>query len=218
MSETTELYTGPDRGHFKILRLPDNAGVQMRVNCRLKEVSVFNYLSELQYAIVGYSVEWWPEGELPPHEGGEANPYIPYKRPNINKLYFRTKTSITPKMLYLEDAIINDFMNNKVLSDPMTFLTYTLEAKEQTDSAAIWRELERTPFQYANAVHITRLEATSQTPLTVISEGMRFDYRRTASPDIVRSGEIKPYPFTKLRDCYGAMQNYIQNEVDNGRF
>ena len=217
MSEE-ELYTGVDRGHFKIMRLIDNSGVQLRVNCRLKEVTVFNYLSDLQYAIIGYSVEWWPEGQPGPHQGGDAHPFIPRNRPNISKLYMRAKTSITPKMLHLEDAIINDFMNVKMLADPMTFLTYSMEAAEQIASSEEWRSFDDSPYQYANAVHITKFEATASTPLTVVSEGMRFTYRRATMPEAMEHGVIQNSPFTKLRDCYTTIEAYIKNEVANGNF
>jgi hypothetical protein len=216
--EENGLYPGVDRGMFRVMRLLDNSGVQLKAQVRIKNLSVFNFLSDLQYAVIGYGLEWWRDGEPGPHEAGEANPYIPRGRPNISRLYFRGKTSITPKMLHLEDAVINDFINSKALADPMTYSTYALEAAEQTSSAAVWRDLGKTAFQYANAVHITKLEASSTTPLEIVVEGLRFEYRRKASPDIVKTADIKPYKFTKLRDCYEAMQTFIENEVTNGDF
>ncbi|MCY1285325.1 hypothetical protein D9M68_17760 [compost metagenome] len=218
MSEENELYPGVDRGMFRVMRLLDNSGVQLRAQCRLKNVSVFNFLSDLQYAVIGYGIEWWPDAQPGPHEGGEATPYIPRGRPNISRLYFRGKTSITPKMLHLEDAIINDFINSKALADPMTYSTYALESAEQNNSAATWRPLGNTPFEYANAVHITKFEATSSTPLEVTVEGLRFEYRRATMPEDIRTADIKPNKFTKLRDCYEVMEAFINNEVTNGNF
>lgn len=218
MSEEVELYTGPDRGIFRVMRLLDNSGVKLGAHCRLKDVSVFNYLSDLQYAIVGYSIEWWENDKPAPYAGGDAHPFIPRNRPNISKLYFRTKTALTPNQLYLEDAIINDFLNKKMMNDSMTYLTFSMEAAEQVASAAEWRQLRETEFEYANAVHITKQEATSSTPLTTVAEGLRFDYRRISNPDDVRTAEIKPHHFVKLRNCYYDMEDYINNEVENGRF
>lgn len=217
MPEET-LYTGADRGMFRVMRLLDNSGVQLRANARMKTLSVYNFLSDLQYAVVGYGIEWWKDGAQGPHEGGEAHPFIPLNRPNINRLYMRTKTSITPNMLYLEDAVINDFLNSKMMNDSMSYRTYAQESAEQVNSAATWRALGNTPFEYANAVHITKFESTANTPLEVVVEGLRFDYRRATTPEVVRSADVKPNKFTKLRDCYGAMQQYIENEVANGNF
>lgn len=217
MSEQ-ELYTGADRGQFRVQRLTDNSGVQMNVYCRIKEATVFNFLSELQYAIVSYSIEWWPAEEAAPQNGGSPRPFVPNNRPNISKLYLRMKTSFTPKMLYLEDAIINDFINTKMLTDAMTYNTYAQESAEQVASAATWRNLITSPFEFANAVHITMLESGVDTPLTVVSEGIRFDYRRQGLPGDVRQAELKPSPFTKLRDCYTTLLNHINDEVANGNF
>lgn len=206
-----ELYTGPDRGHFRTIRLLDNSGVQQLANCRIKEATVFNYLSDLKYAIVGYVVEWWKNGELPPYEGGDTQIYIPSGRPNVNKLYFRTKSSITSNMLYLEDAIINDFLNTKALADPMSLQSYSQEAAEQVASAAIWRELERTPYSYNEAVHITQLQSTPDTPLTVASTGLRANWRHTGMEEL-RSLRVSDYAFTKLRECYEKLHVAIVAE------
>jgi hypothetical protein len=212
MSEETPLYTGADRGQFRVVRLLDNAGVQLRPFARIKDAVVFNFLSDLQYAIVGYSMEWWKEDEAAPQDGGEPHPYIPRGRPAVNRLYFRTKTSHTPKMLHLEDAIINDFLNVKVLADPMSLSSYTQESEEQAASAAQWRTLLNSPFSFANAVHITRFATTPSTPLAVDSEGLRFEYRRTTNPDQVFNGMLRDYKFEKLRDCYPAMLELIESE------
>lgn len=211
----TSLYLGADRGHFRTIRLLDNSGVKLRTNCRIKDVSVFNYLSDLQYAIIGYSIEWWPENEPAPHLGGEARPYIPRNRPGVTKLYFRASPAVVTKMLYLESAIIDDFLNNKVLAEPMSLLSYVQEATEQIGSASQWRPLERTPWEYSNAVHITKLEATTNTPLTVVQEGLRFDWRITGSEDQLIAGQINNYPFVKLRECYNGMRTYLE-ELNNG--
>lgn len=208
-----ELYTGPDRGHFKTIRLLDNSGVQQLANCRIKEATIFNFLSDLRYAIIGYTVEWWKADEQPPHEGGESHIYIPHGRPSVSKIYFRAKSSIVPRMLYVEDAIINDFLNSKALADPMTLLSYAQESAEQVASAAIWRELERSPYSYSDAVHITQLQAGIDTPLTVTSQGMRANWRHTGNDVESNSLVIRDYPFTKLRDCYDALHTAIESEV-----
>jgi len=212
MSEEFELYTGADRGQFRVMRLLDNAGVQLRATARIKDAVVFNFLSALQYAIIGYGLEWWKDGDPAPQDGGEPHPYIPKGRPNVNKLYFRGKTSLTPKMLHLEDAIINDFLNNKALADPMTLLSYTQESAEQVASAAEWRPLMNSAYSIANAVHITRLSTTPSTPLTIDSEGLRFEYRRNTDENQVFTGMLKDYKFEKLRDCYPAMLDLIESE------
>lgn len=210
MADEQPLYVGADRGHFRVMRLIDNSGVALRANCRIKDVTVFNYLSDLQYAIVGYSIEWWPEGELAPHLGGEARPYIPRNRPGVTKLYFRTKTSITPKLLYIEDAIINDFLNTKALAEPMTLQSFAQEAAEQVASAKAWRVLQKSKWDYANSVHITKFEASSNAPLTLVQEGLRFDWRLSGEDDQMIAASIANYPFAKLRDCYPAMQTYLE--------
>lgn len=208
---SSDLYIGPDRGHFKVIRLLDHQGVQQMASCRIKEAKVFNYLSDLQYAVVGYKIEWWKNGEAAPHEGGEARPYHPLNRPQVETLYFRTKTSITPNMLHLEDAIINDFLNNKVLADPMSLRSFSEEAKEQVASAAMWRVLEGSPYSYANAVHTTTLMAAEQTPLTVVSQGIRTDWRETGTDD-THTVKDEQYPFTKLRACYDKLYELIAGE------
>lgn len=216
MADEQPLYEGADRGHFRTIRLIDNSGVQLRVSCRIKEATVFNFLSDLQYAIIGYSIEWWPEGQPAPHEGGDSKPYIPRNRPGVTKLYFRAKPGVVSKMLYLEDAIINDFLNNKVLADPMTLLSYTQESAEQVASAKDWRLLEKSAFDYANAVHITKMEATSSTPLTVTQQGLRFDWRPTGRVDQLFSATINDYPFEKLRECYPQMKAYLEGITNGG--
>lgn len=216
MADEQPLYVGADRGHFRTMRLIDNAGVVLRANCRIKEVTVFNYLSDLQYAIVGYSIEWWPEQDPAPHQGGEAHPYIPRNRPNVTKLYFRMKTSATAKMLHLEDAIINDFLNSKVLAEPMTLQSFSQEAAEQITSASQWRVLQKSQWDYSNAVHITKYEATSNAPLTLVQEGLRFDWRLNGRDDQMEAAQMSNYPFAKLRDCYPAMQTYLEGLHNGG--
>lgn len=214
MSEEQALYTGADRGHFRTIRLLDNSGVQLRAMCRIKDATVFNYLSDLQYAIVGYTIEWWPEGAEPPHLGGEVHPYIPRQRPGVTKLYFRTKGTITTKLLYLEDGIINDFLNNKVLAEPMSLNSFVQESAEQVNSSKEWRLLLKTPWDYSNAVHITKYEAGANTPLTLVQQGLRFDWRRTGLTEL-QQGQLNNFPFAKLRDCYPAMQTYLEG-IPNG--
>jgi hypothetical protein len=215
MADEQPLYEGADRGHFRTMRLIDNAGVALRANCRIKEATVFNYLSDLQYAIVGYAIEWWPENTLAPHQGGEAYPYIPRNRPGVTKLYFRMKTSVTPKLLYLEDAIINDFLNSKVLAEPMTLLSFSQEAAEQITSAKAWRLLQKSAWDYANAVHITKFEASANGPLAKVQEGLRFDWRVSGQEEQMEMAQMSDYPFAKLRDCYPAMQTYLEG-LNNG--
>lgn len=205
-----ELYTGADRGQFRTIRLLDNSGVQLRATCRIKDATVFNYLSDKQYAIVGYTIEWWPDGQPAPHLGGDANPYIPRQRPGITKLYMRTKGVITSKLLYLEDVIINDFLNSKVLADPMTLQSFTQEAAEQVEASKAWRLLQKSKWDYANAVHITKYEASSNAPLTLVQEGLRFDWRLTGRDDQMIQAQLNNFPFSKLRDCYPAMQTYLE--------
>lgn len=212
MSEET-LYVGPDRGHFMVVRLTDDTGVYFRANCRIKDAVVFNFLSDLRYAIVGYTIEFWKDGEKSPHEGGVTIPYIPKNRPNVTKLYFRTKSSHTGRMLYLEDAIINDFLNSKVQADPMRLLTYSQEAAEQTVSAAMWRVLEGTPYSYSDAVHITRFNTTIDSPLTIESEGMRFSWKRTTDETGSDTILLSDYKFTKTRDCYSKLKDFFEGSV-----
>jgi len=211
------LYPHPDRGHFRVARLNDHNGLQINANCRIKEVSVFNFLSDLRYAIVGYTLEHWPADSLPPHLGGTAQEYVPKNRPNVRKLYLRTKPSLVRKMLYLEDAIINDFLSKKAIADPMSLQSYSQEAAEQVTSASVWRALERkSPYAYANAVHITRLEATADTPLTIVSQGLRFDWQFVATPDQSFESSLADYPFDTTRACYDRILSHIQSEVANG--
>ncbi len=209
---TPELYTGPDRGQFRVMRLTDDTGVKLRVNCRIKDAACFTYLSDLHYTIVGYTIEWWPEFDKPPHEGGQAKIYAPRGRPNATKMYFRMKSSNVPKMLYLEDAIINDFLSTKVLADPMKLNSYTQEAAEQVASAAQWRELALTPYSYRNAVHVTRYETTDSTPLAVVGQGIRLDWKLTGSPEEFTNDTIDNYPFTRERDCYAKMKEYFESK------
>ncbi|MNP88959.1 hypothetical protein D3C85_13530 [compost metagenome] len=206
---SVELYNGPDRGHFRVQRLEDDTGTQLNAKCRIKDASCFVYLSDLHYAIVGYSIEWWHELSQAPHEGGIANVYAPKGRPQATKMYFRMKSSNISKMLYLEDAIINDFLSSKVLADPQMFNSYTQEAAEQIASAAVWRELGKTPFSFNNGVHIARYETTANTPLTDVGQGLVFDWKLTGS-DTVNAGEcIGNYVFTRERDCYTKLVEYL---------
>lgn len=215
MSEEQPLYTGADRGHFRTIRLLDNSGVQLRAMCRIKDATVFNYLTDMAYAIVGYTIEWWPDTEPAPHLGGEVHPYIPRNRPGVTKLYFRTKGTITTKLLYLEDGIINDFLNSKVLADPMSLNSFVQESAEQVASSQQWRLLQKSPWDYSNAVHITKYEAGANTPLTLVQQGLRFDWRRTGRTDQMVAGQLNNFPFAKLRDCYPAMQTYLEG-IPNG--
>ena len=208
------LYIGADRGHFKVVRLTDQAGLHLNANCRIREATVFNYLSDLRYAIIGYVIEYWEDGAPAPHEEGVATSFIPRNRPNIQRLYMRAKPSVTRKMLYLEDAIINDFLNTKVLADSMSLLTYTQESAEQVASAAMWRVLGKSKLSYQNAVHITKFEATSSTPLTLTQQGLRFDWK-VNGVEQPQSAQVDNLPFTKLRDMYPAMQSFLEG-LENG--
>lgn len=203
------LYQGPDRGYFRVQKLNADSAVALGVTCRIKEATVFNYLSDMQYAIVGYIVEWWPQSEKPPFEGGTPVVYIPANRPTYNKFYFRAKASITNRPLYLEDAIINDFLNNKLTSDPMTLLSFAQVATGQVASAGNWRPLEDSTWEYANAVHITKYEADADTPLTVMQEGITFDYRVKGN-SVPTKTQVPDYPFENIRDCYPKMLSHLQ--------
>ncbi len=209
------LYTGADRGHFKVVRLTDQTGLHLDANCRIREATVFNYLSDLRYAIIGYVIEYWEEGAPAPHEGGVATSFIPNNRPNIQRLYMRAKASVTRKMLYLEDAIINDFLMHKVLADPMSFQSFNQEAQEQVASAAQWRPFDRhSPYMYNDAVHITRLRADENSPLTIIEQGMRFNWRtKDASENDFVSEVIKEYEFVSSRECLEQIMTHIQASV-----
>lgn len=210
--EENQLYPGADRGHFKVMRLIDNTGLQLRTNARLRNLACYTYLSDLHYTIVGYEIEWWPEFSAAPWEGGAATLYTPKNRPQASKHFFRTKSSNTPKMLYLEDSTINDFLATKTMEDPMKLKSFSQEAAEQIASAAIWRELEGTPYSYRNAVHIARYEATATTPLTVQGQGIRFDWKRTGEDEFVAGEVIDDYVFTRERDCYTKIKEHLESK------
>lgn len=203
------LYQGPDRGYFRVQKLNADSAIALNATCRIKEATVFNYMSDLQYAIVGYIVEWWPKSEKAPFEGGTPVVYIPANRPTYTKFYFRAKASITNRPLYLEDAIINDFLNTKLTVDPMTLLSFAQVATGQVASAGTWRQLEDSKWEYANAVHITKYEADSDTPLTVMQEGITFDYRVKGN-SVPTKTQIPDYPFENIRDCYPKMLSHLQ--------
>lgn len=207
----TDLYTGADRGTFNVMRLMDNSGVQIRANARMRDVTIHNYLSDYNYAVIGYSIEWWKDPTQPPHLNGETHPYIPRNRPNINKLYCRGKTSVTPNLLYLEDLVINDFLNEKNLKDPMLFKTHAQEAAEQVGSAGVWRVLDGTDKEYRDGVHITRYSTTPTTPLTPVSHSLSFKYRTIGSTE-ESTINLTTYPFSSLRETYDKMRE-ILNEV-----
>jgi len=207
------LYLDPDRGHFTTIRLTDHSGTHFHVGCRIKEAVIFNFLSDLRYAVVGYTIEFWDQDMLAPHEGGAPTVFIPKNRPSVTKLYFRMKNSNTPRMLYIEDAIINDFLNKKVQADPVSLLSYAQEAAEQTVSIGDFRALEGTPYSYREAVHITRLTTTATTPLAVESEGLRFTWKRTTDETPGVDAQVTDYPFTKLRDCYDKIKETIESGV-----
>lgn len=202
MSNEETLYTGADRGTFKVMRLIDDRGVQLRVKARIKEVAVYNYISDMQYAIIGYKIEWWKETAVPPYAGGEeGNLYLPRGRSNLQTLFMRTKPAAVSKILHLEDAIINDFLMEKVLEQSEKLNDFTSESKEQRASSAIWREATGTPMSYKDGVHITHLTASESGPLEVISEAMTFKLRLTGDEGDGAQISKMNVPFVSIKEC-----------------
>lgn len=205
MSE--ELYQGPDRGEFLVARLVSAEGLFTNVNCRIRNVSVFNFASEHSYALVGYQIEYWPEGTKAPYEeGGEpATLYRPQGRPDYSTFYMRMKVSSVVKMLYLEDGIINDFITSKALADVLTLQNYTAAAAGQVESIATPRRVQRTDVEYRNAFHVTRYASTAQAPLAVTEQWLQYqaNVHNTAPDDKIYS--IKDKPFVSLRDMVNSI-------------
>lgn len=205
MSEADELYSGPDRGEFLIARLATADGVFTEVNARIKKVSVFNYGSQYVYALVGYQIEYWLQGEKAPYDGGEARLYRPSGRPDYSTLYMRIKVSSTVKMLYLEDAIINDFITSKVLLNALFLESYDVAAKQQLDSLAINRVVKGTDVEYKNCFHTTRYESSATAPLELKENWMSYMAHRVGSPEDDTARYILDKPFTSLKDMIDSL-------------
>lgn len=197
MSEESDIYQGVDRGQFKVIRLMDKSGVVTGVTARIKEANIYVYLTDKQYALIRYKIEWW-------NEGGERQLYVPRDRTSSN-LFVRSVPTIGNRILYLEDAIINDFLNEKVLADPSALKDFAQESKQQREDAEIWRSLKNTGYSYRNAVHVTKFEATDTTPLTVVEEGLRYDLKASTDEGDGVSVNEGGYKFTRIRDCIDFM-------------
>lgn len=195
-----DLYLGPDRGEFMVARLVTHDGVFTEVNCRIRKASVFNFASQYAYALVGYQIEYWPQNEPAPYNGGQANIYRPKDRPDYTTLYMRMKVSSVIKPLYLEDGIINDFITSKALLNPAFLENYTEAAAKQVASIAVPRRVKSTDVEYRNAFHVTRWESTPTTPLTITEQWMQYMANEFNMPadDTVRT--IANKPFISLKD------------------
>lgn len=195
-----DLYMGPDRGEFLVARLDTADGLFVDVNCRIKKASVFNFASQYAYALVGYQIEYWPKDAKAPYEGGTAQVYRPKDRPDFSTFYLRIKVSSTGKMLYLEDAIINDFITSKHLLNGLYLDDYTKAAQQQLDSIKTKRRVKATDVEYYNGVHTTRYESSASAPLTQTEAWMQY------SANIVNSDRddtlryIRDVPFVSLKD------------------
>lgn len=205
MSEQDELYTGADRGEFLVRRLVHADGVVQDANCRIRKASVFNFASEHAYALLGYQIEWWEKDALPPYKGGTATLFLPAGRPDFNTFYLRTKISNTDRMLYLEDAIITDFISTKSSINPMLLEDYTTIAKQQVDGIAIDRQVKGTGVMYRNCLHTTRFEASATQPLTVVETWMQYMAHLATSPINNQLRYIRNKPFTTLKDMIDSL-------------
>ncbi len=207
MNTPEELYLGPDRGEFLVARMVNAEGLFTDVNCRIRSASVFNFASEHSYALVGYQIEYWPAGEKAPYEeGGQpALLYRPQGRPDYNTFYMRMKVSSVVKMLYLEDGIINDFINSKVLADVITLENYTKAAQQQTQSIATPRRVQRTDVEYRNAFHVTRYASSAEAPLAVTEQWLQYQANIHNTPADDKIYSIKDKPFVSLRDMVNSI-------------
>lgn len=205
MSEADELYMGPDRGEFLIARLATADGVFTDVNARIKKVSVFNFASQYAYALFGYQIEYWLQGEPAPYDGGAVRLYRPAGRPDYTTLYMRVKVSSTVKMLYLEDAIINDFISTKAQLNSLFLESYDVAAKQQLDSIAIQRIVKNTDVEYKNCFHTTRYESSTTGPLELKENWMSYmaHHVGSAPDDTVRY--IRDKPFVSLKDMIDSL-------------
>lgn len=210
MTETVEdpnVYPGPSRGEFLVARLLTADGLFQEANCRIRKVSVMNYAGKFAYAIVGYQIEYWPQGAKAPYEeGGEpAALYRPKDRPDFTTFYLRIKVSSTLKILYLEDAIINDFITSKSLLNPIFLNPYLTEAQDQINSAAIERQVIGTDFLYSDAVHTTRYESSATDPLVVTEQWMSYRAHPVGEATNPEPRYIKNKPFVSLKDMIDTL-------------
>jgi hypothetical protein len=205
MSEADELYMGPDRGEFKVSRLATADGVFLDVNARIKNVSVFNFASQYAYALVGYQIEYWLENEAPPYKGGTARLYRPDGRADYTTLYLRIKISSTSRMLYLEDAIINDFITSKTLMNSLFLENYDTAAKQQLDSIALKRQVNNTNVEYRNCFHATRYESSLTGPLALKENWMSYMANLVTKPTDNTVRYIRNKPFVSLKDMIDSL-------------
>lgn len=207
MSEQEELYTGPDRGEFLVRKLIGHDGIVDDANCRIRNVSVFNFASEHAYALVGYQVEFWPKNAKAPYEEGgeEAQIFRPVGRPDFTTFYMRTKVSNTGRMLYLEDGMISDFINTKSTIQPMLLEDYDTAAKQQLDGIAIDRQVIGTEVMYRGATHVTRFASSATQPLTLVEEWMCYKGHKASVPKNNTERYIKNKPFVSLKDMIKAI-------------
>lgn len=195
-----ELYTGADRGEFLAFRMMTADGLVKDANCRIKQCSVFNYLSDFVYCIVGYQIEYWEKDAPAPYNGGESKIYRPADRPDFTTQYMRTKVRNTAKMLYLEDAIINDFISVKLLQGASALQSYDQAAAKQIESIAKTRMRDGSDVQYRNAIHTTRYANTADAPLALTEQWMQYMANQFNSPPDDTLRYIRDMPFLSLKD------------------
>lgn len=195
-----ELYMEPDRGEFLVRRLVTQDGIFTDVNCRIKKASVFNFGSQYAYALVGYQIEFWGKDEPAPYKGGTAKLFRPKDRPDFTTLYVRTKVSNTNNMLYLEDAIINDFINVKVLQQSIYLESYDEASEHQRSNTAVARQLIDANIEYRNALHTTRYESSATQPLVVKEQWMSYQAIKIGAAPSDQTYYIRNMPFVSLRD------------------
>lgn len=205
MSEADELYTEVDRGEFLIRRLESADGAIIDANCRIRNVSVFNFASEHAYCLVGYQIEYWEKNAKPPYKGGTATLFRPVGRPDFTTFYLRTKVSNTHRMLYLEDVIINDFITSKSSIDPMLLQDYTTAAQQQVEGISIDRLVAGTSVKYRNCLHTTRFESSATKPLTLVEEWMSYMAHLVVDPVNNTTRYIRNKPFSSLKDMIESL-------------
>ncbi len=202
MSEQEELYSGPDRGEFLVRKLISEDGIFDDASCRIRNVSVFNFASEHAYALIGYQIEFWPNGAKAPYEEGgkPADLFRPQGRPDFTTFYMRAKISNTGRMLYLEDGIISDFINTKSTMQPMLLQDYETAAQQQLESISVDRAVGATQVMYREAMHVTRYASSATEPLVQVEQWMSYKAHKVSVPkdNVVRY--IKDKTFTSLKD------------------
>lgn len=202
MSEQEELYQGPDRGEFLVRKLVSADGVFDDANCRIRNVSVFNFASEYSYALVGYQIEFWPKDTKAPYEEGgqEAQLFRPMGRPDFTTFYMRSKVSNTDRMLYLEDGIISDFINTKSTIQAMLLEDYATAASQQLASISVDRLVGDTQVMYRDAMHVTRYASSTTQPLTQVEQWMVYKGHKASVPKNNAERYIKDKPFVSLKN------------------